>query len=41
MSTPQHKHKENEPVYELGNLALMSNFIEAEAGQKALDQILK
>ena len=41
MSTPQHKHKENEPVYELGNLALMSNFIEAESGQKGPNKALQ
>lgn len=40
MPTPQQKHKENEPVYELGNLALMSNFIE-ESGQKGSAKALQ
>lgn len=31
---PQSKQKENEPVYQLGNLALMSSAIETEAGQE-------
>lgn len=31
---PQSKQKENEPVYELGNLALMSSAIETEAGRE-------
>lgn len=40
MPAPQHKHKENEPVFELGNLALMSNFMD-ESGQKGSAKALQ
>jgi len=40
MSTPQ-RNKSSEPVFELGNLTLMSSFIESESGQSGPSKALE